>query len=106
MANNLDFSEFLSLSFSHHMEILLKTSTLEERAFYIHQSILNHWDKYTLREYLKADFYHHQGKMPNNFSLTLPKTLHARKVKSRLARRRTAVESNASQQMIPPPSQN
>lgn len=79
MAGDLDFTEFLSLSFTHHMEILLKTSTLEERAFYIHQAVLNHWDKYTLRENLKADLFHHQGQMSNNFTLTLPKTLHAQK---------------------------
>ena len=79
LANNLEFSDFLELSFTHHMEILLKTSTLEERTFYIHQSISNHWDKYTLRDYLKADLFHHQGKMSNNFALTLPKTLHAQK---------------------------
>jgi predicted nuclease of restriction endonuclease-like (RecB) superfamily len=48
LANDLDFSEFLELSFTHHMEILLKTSTLEERAFYIHQAIINHWDEYFL----------------------------------------------------------
>ncbi len=40
---------------------------------------LNHWDKYALRDYLKADLYHHQGQLPNNFALTLPKTLHAQK---------------------------
>ena len=79
LANELDFSEFLELSFTHHMEILLKTSTLEERAFYIHQALINHWDKYALRDYLKADLYHHQGQLPNNFALTLPKTLHAQK---------------------------
>lgn len=79
LANNLDFSDFLELSFTHHMEILLKTSSLEERTFYIRQTVSNHWDKYTLREYLKADLFHHQGKMSNNFALTLPKTLHAQK---------------------------
>ena len=45
MAGDLDFSEFLELSFTHHMEILLKTSTLEERAFYIHQALINHCSK-------------------------------------------------------------
>lgn len=79
MAGDLDFSEFLALSFTHHMEILLKTSSLEERVFYIHQTVLNHWDKYTLRKYLKADLYNHQGQMSNNFALTLPKTLNAQK---------------------------
>ncbi|MCQ2090602.1 MAG: PDDEXK nuclease domain-containing protein [Fibrobacter sp.] len=79
MAEVLNFSDFLALSFSHHMEILEKTDSLEERSFYIHQAVLNHWDKYTLRENLKADLFHHQGQMSNNFALTLPKTLHAQK---------------------------
>ena len=79
MAGDLDFSEFLTLSFTHHIEILGRCTSLEERAFYIHQTFINHWDKYTLRDYLKADLYHHQGKIPNNFALTLPKTLHAQK---------------------------
>lgn len=79
MAEVLNFSDFLALSFSHHMEILEKTDSVEERAFYIHQAVLNHWDKYTLREYLKADLFHHQGQISNNFALTLPKTLHTQK---------------------------
>lgn len=79
VTGDLDFTEFLSLSFTHHIEILLKTDSLEERSFYIHQAVLNHWDKYTLRENLKADLFHHQGQMSNNFALTLPKTLHAQK---------------------------
>lgn len=31
MAGNLDVNDFLSISFTHHDEILSKTSTLEER---------------------------------------------------------------------------
>ena len=79
MAGDLDISEFLALSFTHHIEILGRCTSLEERAFYIHQTFINHWDKYTLRDYLKADLFHHRGQIPNNFALTLPKTLHAQK---------------------------
>lgn len=64
--------EFLGISFTHHVEILSKTKELAERTFYIHQSYVNSWDKYSLREMLKADPYHHQGSMPNNFAKTLP----------------------------------
>ena len=53
------------------MEIIGKTDSLDERVFYIHQTFQNKWDKYTLRDMLKADLYHHQGQIPNNFSLTL-----------------------------------
>lgn len=79
LAGDLDWNDFLSLSFSHHDEILAKTDTLEERAFYIHQAATLHWDKYTLRNNLKADLFHHQSQMPNNFASTMPSTRHAAK---------------------------
>ncbi len=64
--------EFLCVSFSHHIEILSKTRDVEEVLFYIHQSVLHKWDKYELRERLKADIYHIQGTATNNFVQTLP----------------------------------
>ncbi len=79
LANDLDWHDFLSISFTHHMEILFKTRTIEERAYYIHQAAILHWDKYTLRDNLKADLYHHQSQMPNNFAKTMPSTHHAAK---------------------------
>lgn len=79
LANDLDWHEFMSLSFSHHYEILAKTETLEERAFYIHQAATLRWDKYTLRNNLKADLFHHQSQMPNNFATTMPSTRYAAK---------------------------
>lgn len=79
MAGDLDWHDFFALSFSHHDEILSKTSTIEERVFYIHQAATLHWDKYTLRDNLKADLYHHQSKMPSNFAKTVPTTQHALK---------------------------
>ncbi len=63
---------FLSISFTHHMEILFKTDNLEQRLFYIQKTFENKWDKYTLRELLKQDLYHHQSLLPNNFMQTLP----------------------------------
>ncbi len=71
--------DFLSISFTHHMEILNKTATLEERLFYIRQTAAYKWDKYRLRELLKQDLYHHQSAMPNNFLQTLPKRVQALK---------------------------
>ena len=77
MAGDLDWHDFFSISFTHHCEILSKTKTLAERAYYIHQAATLHWDKYTLRDNLKADLYHHQSQMPNNFAKTMPSTVHA-----------------------------
>jgi predicted nuclease of restriction endonuclease-like (RecB) superfamily len=79
MANDLDLRDFFSLSFSHHYEILSQTKTLEERIFYIHQAAVQRWDKYTLRDNLRADLFHHQGKMPNNFMQTIPERQQALK---------------------------
>lgn len=74
--------DFLSISFTHHMEILNKTSTLKERLFYIHNAATYKWDKYKLRELLKQDLFHHQSEMPNNFLLTMPKRAQALKAMS------------------------
>lgn len=71
--------DFLSISFTHHMEILNKTKTLEERLFYIRQASNYKWDKYRLRELLKQDLFHHQSAMPNNFLQTMPKRVQALK---------------------------
>ena len=78
-AAKLDFEEFASLSFTHHIEILSKAKDINERIFYIHQTFLNQWDKYALRDILKADLFHHQGELPNNFSKTMPNKSNALK---------------------------
>ena len=79
LAGDLDLLDFFELGFTHHIEILSKTKTLDERVFYIHQAAMMHWDKYTLRDMLKADLYHHQAKIPNNFMRTIPKRQQALK---------------------------
>ena len=72
MAANLNLAEFLGISFTHHIEILNKAKEKEERLFYIHQTYVNKWNKYNLRNQLKSDLYHRQGKLPNNFANTMP----------------------------------
>ena len=74
MAIDFAWDEFVGISFSHHMEILHKVTEVDERFFYIHQTYLNKWDKYRLRDLLKADLYHHQGQMPNNFAKAISTT--------------------------------
>ena len=71
LAGNIDWNEFISLGFTHHMEILSKTKDISERLFYIHKCAVRDWDKYTLREYIRSGLYHKQGNLPNNFSDTL-----------------------------------
>ena len=54
-AAKFNAEEFASLSFTHHIEILDRVKPLDERLFYIHQSYINHWAKYELRDHLKWD---------------------------------------------------
>ena len=54
------------------MEIISKAKTLEARLFYIYESAIRFWNKYTLRDYLNADLYSHRGLLPNNFTSSMP----------------------------------
>lgn len=72
MASEINREEFLGISFSHHMEILHKTKDLKEILFYIHQTVLHKWDKYDLRDRLKANIYATDGFAANNFVQTMP----------------------------------
>ena len=69
---NFPLREFLSISFTHHIAILTKAKTYEERIFY-----MKYADGYKptvedLEKVIKQDLYHHQDKMPNNFLATIP----------------------------------
>lgn len=39
MAADLDLQDFFDVVITHHIKILSKTKTLEERVFYIHQEV-------------------------------------------------------------------
>ena len=79
LAGEFNWSDFLSIGFSHHIEIIPRAKTLEARLFYIHECAIHYWSKYTLRDYLKAHLYRHRGTLPNNFAQTLPDTKQALK---------------------------
>lgn len=59
---------FLTLSFSHHSEILSKVKTMEERSFYILRSAEECWSLATLEHKIKSKLFRKQGKLLNNFS--------------------------------------
>ncbi len=77
VADEINWNEFLSLSFSHHVEIILKTQSIEERRFYIHECSVHAWNKYTLRDYIKSGLYQNRASLPNNFDATLSDTQYA-----------------------------
>ena len=78
LAAEINREEFLSISFSHHTEILDKTKDIHEVLFYIHQTVLHKWDKYDLRDRLKSGLYKLQQSATNNFIQTMP-VVNARK---------------------------
>lgn len=76
-AAEFDLDAFLSVGFSHHVEIMAKAKTFEECFYYINAARRGNWSKYELREHLKADDFHHEGRLPNNFSAAIPSPRHA-----------------------------
>ena len=78
LGDEINREEFLSVSFSHHTEILDKTKDIHEVLFYIHQTVIHKWDKYDLRDRLKSGLYKQQQSATNNFIQTMP-VVNARK---------------------------
>ena len=77
MADEFNWDDFLSIGFTHHIEILAKTKSLDARFFYIHECATRFWNKYTLRDFLKADLYGNNGSLPNNFTQTISNKVQA-----------------------------
>ena len=68
------FSYFFNISFTHHILILNKC-TKEERLFYISMAALEFWSVTVLEHHIDSGLFEKQGKLPNNFSETLPAEL-------------------------------
>lgn len=80
MATDLNRDDILSVSFSHHMEILHKTKDVNEVLFYLRQTVMHQWNKYELRDALKQDIYKNgDNAIPSNFIETIPDTRQALK---------------------------
>ena len=68
----IPIAAFFNIGFSHHVMILSKTKTLEERKFYIQLCADLQLSHEALERRIAEDTYHNQGKMPNNFVNTIP----------------------------------
>ena len=64
--------DFLHIGFSHHILILSKVKSIEERVFYIRHTVVEKLSLEALKESIARADYHHQGSLPNNFLQTLP----------------------------------
>ncbi|OJW61123.1 MAG: hypothetical protein BGO55_32040 [Sphingobacteriales bacterium 50-39] len=63
------------ISFTHHILILNKCKSIEERLFYITESATRFWSVSILEHHIISDLFSNQGKLPNNFDKTLPKEI-------------------------------
>ena len=70
--DNFPLTEFLSISFTHHIAILTSAKELEERLFYIRYCHNYKPCVDDLEKQIKQDLYNHQGDVPNNFLATIP----------------------------------
>lgn len=72
MTTEIHRDEFLSISFTHHIDILHKTKDINEVLYYIKQTIVHKWKTRELREALKSDIYKQGDHLPaNNFIETI-----------------------------------
>lgn len=75
LTNLPDFplTEFLSISFTHHVRILENAKVLEERLFYIRYCYNYKPAADDVRNIIKTkDLYNYQEELPNNFLTTIP----------------------------------
>ena len=67
-----DYECFLNVGFSNHREIIRKTSSLEERLFYIRRCATEFWTVETTKYYLQEKLFYKEGTLQqNNFHKTI-----------------------------------
>lgn len=59
------------LSWYHHITILDKVKTIEERIFYIQETIQNGWSRDVMVHQIESNLYRRQGAIINNFNQTI-----------------------------------
>ena len=78
--NEHNFIIFLSISYTHHVSILNKTKSLEEKIFYIKKTAENQWTVSILEYQIERNYFKKQGKLSHNFKTTLPKALNEKAI--------------------------
>ena len=79
--NVVDFpiEVFFSVPFTHHLRILEKTQTQEERYYYMHRCVMENLSVDGLVKIIKQDDFLHKSILPNNFVNTISNPATARK---------------------------
>lgn len=63
--DDIEIEYFLSIGFTHHYELLIKTTTLAERLFYIERCATEFWSVKNLKHHLISNQYTNRGKLNN-----------------------------------------
>jgi len=79
MSTEINRDDFLSCSFSHHMEILHKTRDVQEIFYYLHLTRLHLWNVRQLRRAVAEGLYTKDQNIVSNFSAAIPSTRQAMK---------------------------
>ena len=75
--SDFPITAFLSIGFTHHYLILSKVKDTEQRKFYIQFAADTKAKVEDLERTIEDDLYSHQGKLPNNFTKSIPDKLQA-----------------------------
>jgi predicted nuclease of restriction endonuclease-like (RecB) superfamily len=68
---------FFGISFTHHLLLLNKCKSFEERLFYTTQAATEFWSVTLLEYKIQSRLFQQQGQLPNNFDKRLPEQLKA-----------------------------
>lgn len=81
ISNIPDFpvEDFFKVPFTHHSAIISGPKETSARYYYIHRTVEEHLAVKKLRQLIKEDAYHSQGRMPNNFTRTINNSREARR---------------------------
>ncbi len=81
ISNIPDFpvEDFFKVPFTHHSAIISGPKETSARFYYIHRTVEEHLSVKKLRQLIKEDAYHCQGRMPNNFTRTVNNPREARR---------------------------
>lgn len=60
------------ITWYHHISLISKVESLEERAFYMMETAQQGWSRDVMLQNISLNYYHKKGKEVNNFANTLP----------------------------------
>jgi predicted nuclease of restriction endonuclease-like (RecB) superfamily len=70
-SNDWALNSFMGITFTHHVLLLNKCQSYEERLFYMYRAATEFWTVDTLEHYIKEDLFGQTGKLNHNFDTTI-----------------------------------